>query len=432
LDASSITTGTLDASKVTVTNLNASNITAGILKSKDYVYDGTKSPYSNSGMGIDLDNKCLRSTNFAIQDNGTIVAQNVDIKGVVGLESGSLGGWSVETKDFNSVVTLSGEREYGVSALSAGEFTDANGYKYQAFLTPKNLWMYTEEYSVNTSGNKVVNIIYPKSWREISMTPEITVHNIKGGRRLLLRNPQDKALGWQKYFDFMDKDIDLNTTLESPVILFKDLYDGALSGNEIAHIPDYELRIPNKIVVYATSNLGKPYEDPLKIMGQLRDLHTFPADGITEWHTNRYRVDKPEEDMTENEKRHKDRYFSYSLDCGITWSEPIEIGTGRDTLMENLTTSYDIYSNGVFITNVSCQNNQWFHYLFGFPTSIVRYTGTSINLNDIILNNVNYFAQPGTYNITVRARRDGYNESADSNTKVYIVSKSATTSVSEE
>lgn len=193
------------------TQICGDRITAGLLKGPNYAYtegkmdeNGEPIEYSDTGMAVDLNNGCLRSTNFALTTDGKIVAQGVDIKGIVEVETGKIGGWTLAQGEFGAEGT--------VPALTSEEFTDDNNYKYQMYLTPEGLWMYTEEYGVK----------YRKPWRELSLIPEITIHNIKGGRRLLLQNPYDKTNGLQKYFDFMDKTVDDTTTLMTPTIRYLD------------------------------------------------------------------------------------------------------------------------------------------------------------------------------------------------------------------
>ena len=90
-----MTTGTLDALNVNVTNLDASNITAGTLYSVNYAYTG--GTYADAGFMLDLPTGVIRSTTFAIDENGdsyfggTLNAVNGTFTNLIGTDYIKLG-----------------------------------------------------------------------------------------------------------------------------------------------------------------------------------------------------------------------------------------------------------------------------------------------------------------------------------------------------
>ena len=95
IDGSKISTGSIDADSLNVINLstisaNIGQINAGSLQSADYAY--TSGNFADAGMKIDLDNKYIRSMNFAVNQNGDAYLNNAHL-------SGNLTASSVTLKD---------------------------------------------------------------------------------------------------------------------------------------------------------------------------------------------------------------------------------------------------------------------------------------------------------------------------------------------
>lgn len=93
-----------------VQRLYANTITAGILQSPDYAY--SSGVYSSAGMLVDLSNKVIRATNFAVTSAGSLYAK-----------SGSIGGFDISGTQLRSDVTVSGVT-YSAVMQSMGSSTD--------------------------------------------------------------------------------------------------------------------------------------------------------------------------------------------------------------------------------------------------------------------------------------------------------------------
>ena len=72
-------TAFIDVASLSVLSANAGTITAGVLQSSDYSY--TSGTYSNAGIIIDLNNKIIRSTKYALLADGSLTASDVHLMG---------------------------------------------------------------------------------------------------------------------------------------------------------------------------------------------------------------------------------------------------------------------------------------------------------------------------------------------------------------
>ena len=106
-----IADGAITANKINVSDLFAQDIVASgsitspILKSADYVYDS--GDYTRDGMIVDLKNKLIKTTNFAVKSDGSIVVNDGIFKGKITATGGE----------------ISGNLEFG----SSGSITHTNG-----------------------------------------------------------------------------------------------------------------------------------------------------------------------------------------------------------------------------------------------------------------------------------------------------------------
>lgn len=94
ITANEIAASTITANKMNVTSLssvcaNIGTVTAGILSSADWEF--TSGIYADAGMRISLNDKYIRTPNFAVV-NGNLYAQNADIAGKITATSGSISG----------------------------------------------------------------------------------------------------------------------------------------------------------------------------------------------------------------------------------------------------------------------------------------------------------------------------------------------------
>lgn len=140
VDGGKIYTGSITADKITVNSLSAikanmGTITAGKLQSSDYTKTGSTA-FSTTGMLIDLDNKSIRTPNFAVDTNG-----NVHVTGEITATSLTLG----------SGVTIPSSKVSGLpDTYFSGQWDDLIG-------KPNNI-MTTDDVSVSESTNATTGV----------------------------------------------------------------------------------------------------------------------------------------------------------------------------------------------------------------------------------------------------------------------------------
>ena len=123
LAANSVTANEIYVASLSAISANIGTVEAGILTSTDWDYDYVNTPiYSNAGMRISLNDKYIRTPNFAVV-NGNLYAQNADIAGKITATSGSISG-SLVTTGIDaaniSAGTLSADR-IGANSITAGK-----------------------------------------------------------------------------------------------------------------------------------------------------------------------------------------------------------------------------------------------------------------------------------------------------------------------
>ena len=135
--AGSITAVELNVSNFTAGAGNVLNMTAGILTSSDwdFDYDTPGTIYATAGMRISLNDKYIRTPNFAVV-GGNLYARNGTFSGSVTASSGNIGGYTVSSTA-NTGTTANGGHVYANSLYTHSNGTETVGttetaYEYEA------------------------------------------------------------------------------------------------------------------------------------------------------------------------------------------------------------------------------------------------------------------------------------------------------------
>lgn len=129
--ANFVTAAQASFSTLSAITADIGTVTAGILTSSDWDYDYDHLPiYSTAGMRISLNDKYIRTPNFAMV-NGNLYARNGTFSGSVTASSGTVGGFTISSTA-NTEATASGGHVYTNSLYT---HSSDNDYEYEAGMT---------------------------------------------------------------------------------------------------------------------------------------------------------------------------------------------------------------------------------------------------------------------------------------------------------
>ena len=151
-----IADGAITADKINVSDLFAQDIVASgsitspILKSADYVYDS--GDYTRDGMIVDLKNKLIKTTNFAVKSDGSIVVNDGIFKGKVTATSGEITG-NLAFGSSGSITHTNGD--YSVTLKSVASNAGLGIF----YITDRSSGTATYPFRVNGNGSVVATNI---------------------------------------------------------------------------------------------------------------------------------------------------------------------------------------------------------------------------------------------------------------------------------